>query len=148
MVVAGSVGPRPILTHAQRVCRLYKKSYRCTEDWAVSKSLFRFDACLLRARFDETLKIKDNRVLAKMVDEGEHELFEKQHADPRRFKNDPEGICYNREHDTPDWLMDSWHPWEKVQTLDFFDKREKLKEDFNDYYEKSLAKKYQEAPTS
>ena len=31
----------------------------------------------------------------------------------------------------------------QVQTLDFFEKRLKLKEEFNEYYEKSLTKKYQ-----
>ena len=31
----------------------------------------------------------------------------------------------------------------QVQTLDFFEKRQKLKEEFNEYYEKSLTKKYQ-----
>ena len=47
----------------------------------------------------------------------------------------------------PDWVLDQWHPWEKVQMMDYFEKREKLKEEFNEYYEKSLTKKYQpEAP--
>jgi len=33
--------------------------------------------------------------------------------------------------------------------MDFFDKRQQLKKDFNEYYEKSLTKKYQpEAPTA
>ena len=52
-------------------------------------------------------------------------------------------ICIFREGNTPDWALDLWHPWEKVQTLDFFEKRQKLKEEFNEYYEKSLTKKYQ-----
>ena len=64
------VHPRPILTHAQRVCRMYKKvsmiwyfcvhrkvmlsswqALRTTEDWAKTRHIFRFEACLLRARF-------------------------------------------------------------------------------------------------
>ena len=37
----------------------------------------------------------------------------------------------------------------KVQTMDFFDKRQQLKKDFNEYYEKSLTKKYQpEVPSA
>jgi hypothetical protein len=35
-----------------------------------------------------------------------------------------------------------WHPWEKVQLMDFFDNREKLKAEFGEYYEKSLKKKW------
>ena len=77
MVLAGSVGPRSIITHAQRVARLYKKvrqeapqcrtevyprfvqSYRCLENWSSdSKAQFRVDATILRARFDETNKVK------------------------------------------------------------------------------------------
>ena len=49
-----------------------------------------------------------------------------------------------RECNVPDWSFDSWHPWEKVQYMDFFEKREGLKADFHKYYEDSLTKKYQE----
>jgi len=146
--MAGGVGPREILTHAQRVCRLYKKAYRTTESWAGERHLFRFNACVLRARFDETRSVKDMRVLAKMLEDGEKECWEQQHYDPSIFKTDPGGIVYDREAVAPDWVFDQWHPWEKVQTMDFFDNRQKLKQEFNEYYEKSLVKKYQpEAPT-
>ena len=72
------------------------------------------------------------------------ECWREQHYDPSIFKADPGGIIYNREAVAPDWVFDQWHPWEKVQTLDFFEKRQKLKEEFNEYYEKSLTKKYQQ----
>ena len=67
----GGVGPREILTHSQRVCRLYKKAYRTTEHWAMERWSARFNVCVLRGRFDETKTIKDMRVLAKMLEEGE-----------------------------------------------------------------------------
>ena len=38
---AGRGGPREILTHSQRVCRLYKKAYRTTESWALERYTFR-----------------------------------------------------------------------------------------------------------
>jgi hypothetical protein len=89
------------------------------------------------------------RVLAKMLEDGEQECFENQHYDPRVFKADPGGITFNREGNTQDWAMDQWHPWEKVQAMDFFENREKLKAEFGAYYEKSLKKKWQpEAPAS
>ena len=67
----GGVGPREILTHSQKVCRLYKKSYRTMESRAVERWHFRFNAVMLRARFDETKSIKDMRILAKMLEDGE-----------------------------------------------------------------------------
>jgi len=143
----GGVGPREILTHSQKVCRLFKKAYRTTECWSNEKTEFRFNATVLRARFDESTKIKDMRILAKMLEEGEHECWQSQHYDPSIKKADPGGIIYDREAVSPDWVFDQWHPWEKVQCMDFFDNRQKLKEEFNEYYEKSLTKKYQpEAP--
>merc|ERR1712243_114493 len=83
---------------------------------------FRFNAVVLRARFDESNAIKDMRVLAQMLEDGEKECWREQHYDPSIIKNDPGGICYNREAISPDWVIDQWHPWEKVQTLDFFEK--------------------------
>merc|ERR1712107_593901 len=57
-----------------------------TEDWSKCRHMFRFDACLLRARIDESNKIKDMRVLAKMLEDAEHEVWEAQHYDPKIFK--------------------------------------------------------------
>ena len=51
--------------------RLYKKAYRTMESWAIERYHFRFNAVVLRARFDETRSIKDMRILAKMLDDGE-----------------------------------------------------------------------------
>merc|ERR1711941_162952 len=70
------------------------------------------------------------------------EVWAAQHYDPKIFKTDPGGIVYQREGNTPDWAFDMWHPWEKVQLMDFFDNREKLKAEFGEYYEKSLKKKW------
>jgi len=141
-------GPKEAITHAQRVCRLYKKAYRVLENWEYGdRAYFRFKVTLLRNRFDETRKITDMRVLAKMVEDGEYECWENQHYDPKIFKRDPGGIVYQRPVETLDWHFDQWHPWERVQYMDFFSKRDQLKKDYNEYYEKSLAKKYQpEAP--
>jgi len=136
------VSPRDILTHAQRVCRLYKKAIRVTEDWSMTRCMFRFDACVLRARFDDCARVKDMRVLAKMLEEGEQELFEAKHYDPKIFKADPNGITYNRAGNAPDWVMDQWHPWEKVQLMDFFDNRAKIQAEFGEYFEKSLKTKW------
>ena len=41
------------------------------ESWAIERYHFRFNAVVLRARFDETKSVKDMRILAKMLDDGE-----------------------------------------------------------------------------
>jgi len=141
------IGPQEILTHAQRVCRLYKKALRTSQCWHIQKYVIRFNAAIIRARFDDTRKIQDGRVLAKMLEDAEREVWDEQHPNPFKFRADPDGICYNRECVAPDWVVDYWHPWERVQYLDYFKKREEMKVEYGDYYEKSITKKYQpEAP--
>ena len=110
------------------------QALRTTEDWAKCRHIFRFEACLVRARsrlnsiyclgirdvclsfrIDESCKIKDMRVLAKMLEDGElkhtpasgnslfefvfaaeQEVWAAQHYDPKIFKTDPGGIVYQR----------------------------------------------------
>ena len=56
----------------QIICvRLYKKSYRTMESWAFERWHFRFNATVLRARFDESRNVKDMRILAQMLEDGE-----------------------------------------------------------------------------
>lgn len=43
---------------------------------------FRFNAVLMRDRFDRNKDIKDMRVARTLVEEGEAELFAKQHPQP------------------------------------------------------------------
>ena len=69
----GSAGEREQagVVHVNSAVRLYKKAYRTMESWAVERYHFRFNAVVLRARFDETRSIKDMRILAKMLEDGE-----------------------------------------------------------------------------
>ena len=76
---------------------------------------YRYEAILMRARFDATRKEKDLRKLAAMLEAGEEEWFEKQAYDPFIFRDDEHGIIYNREPHYRDELIDHWHPWEKVR---------------------------------
>ena len=48
---------------------------------------------------------------------------------------------YNREHDPSDRILDYWHPWEKAAYLDYFENREKVKQEYKKYYESSILKK-------
>ena len=78
--------PKSILTHTQRVCRLYKKAYRLLESKHDARINFRLEAVVLRHRFDETRKEDDWRKLAAMLEEGEHEAFMEMHPQPFYFK--------------------------------------------------------------
>lgn len=116
------------------------------EDWANDRAEFRFNVTMLRARFDETRKEKDMRLLAQQLIDGEKELAANIHEDPKIFKNDPGGICFRREHPVHDMLFDTYHPWERAQMREFYDNREKLKAEYDEYFEKSLSKKYKPQP--
>jgi len=136
--------PRPILTHAQRVCRLYKRAFRTMEDYqAYDRAELRYEACLLRHRFDETRKIKDMRVLAVMLEEAEKEQLDQRHIQPRIFVSDYDGIEHHRYHIPYDAIMDTWHPWEKAPYIDYFEKRENMKSDMAAYHDASIMKKGQ-----
>ena len=57
------------------------------------------------------------------------------------FQNDPGGIVYNRQCEPYDFVLDHWHPWEKVKYMDYFEQREKRKEEYDKYYEDVISKK-------
>ena len=74
----------------------------------------RFEAVLMRARFDATRECKDMRKCAAMLEVAEDMLFECQHLYPFKYKFDEGGIMFARVHNFPDYLHDIWHPWEVV----------------------------------
>ncbi|XP_031624853.1 NADH dehydrogenase [ubiquinone] 1 beta subcomplex subunit 9 [Contarinia nasturtii] len=132
--------PTGIITHSQRVCRLYKKTVRLAQSWYTPRHVFRFNAILLRERFDQNKEIKDLRIARELLKSGEQELFEKQHPQPFTFANSPGGIAYGREVDLPDWVLDYWHPLEKAQYPDYFARREQRKKEYVIWWEKQYGK--------
>jgi NADH dehydrogenase (ubiquinone) 1 beta subcomplex subunit 9 len=136
-------GPKAILTHAQRVCRLYKKALRTQFDWSQGRHNYRYECVLIRAKVDETRNEKDMRKLAAMVEEGEEEVFQNQHPAPFIYKDDEGGITFARQAHHSDQILDQWHPWERANYIDYFAKREKLKNEYHAYYDKSIAKKFE-----
>ncbi len=101
---------------------------------------------LLRDRFEGTRKEKDLRKLAAMLEEGEEECFQHKTLQPFFFKNDPGGIIWQRQAVPPDSILDSWHPWERVQYMDYFNRREERKLEYEKYYHQSFVKKEVGAP--
>ena len=80
-----------------------------------SRHDYRYDAVLMRARFDANKDIKDMRKAAALVAAGEEEVFQKTDYDPFIYRNDEHGITYSRQPHIRDDLLDLWHPWEKVR---------------------------------
>ncbi|XP_026482042.1 NADH dehydrogenase [ubiquinone] 1 beta subcomplex subunit 9 [Ctenocephalides felis] len=127
-------------THAKKVCSLYKRALRNLENWRWQRDIFRYEATLLRHRFDLNKDEKDPRVAQKLLAEGEEELFQNMHYQPRQFASSPGGVAYGRDVIPPDWVMDYWHPLEKAQYPKYFEKREQMKKEYIEFYEKQYGK--------
>ncbi|XP_028040495.1 NADH dehydrogenase [ubiquinone] 1 beta subcomplex subunit 9 [Bombyx mandarina] len=132
--------PLGVKTHAQKVCSLYKRALRNLEAYYDRRHVYRYQAVLLRERFDkhakETNMIKANELLK----EGEEELFLKQHPIPKYFATSPGGVAHERVVTPPDWVLDYWHPLEKAQYPEYFKKREQRKKEFVAMWEKEYGK--------
>ena len=101
---------------------------------------YRYQAVLLRDRFDQNRNIKDFREVTKVIEAGENELFLKQHAQPKKFPNSPGGVAFERENIPPDWIVDYWHPLEKAQYPDYFARREVRKKEYLEMWDKKYGK--------
>ncbi|XP_012267908.2 NADH dehydrogenase [ubiquinone] 1 beta subcomplex subunit 9 [Athalia rosae] len=138
--------PIRLVSHARRVCSLYKNALRNIENFAYLKHIYRYHAVLMRKRFDDNAKIRDLRIAKQMVIDGEKELFESMHPQPRSFADSPGGMAYGRTVVPPDWVVDYWHPSEKAAYPEYFARRELRKKEYIEWYKKTypdVAKKIQ-----
>lgn len=70
-----------VLSHAQKVTRLYRNILKNMLSWTVQRELWRREACELRATFDANKNV--NMVEAiKLLEEGEAYLERHKHPDP------------------------------------------------------------------
>merc|ERR1712243_356331 len=123
-----------VLSHGQKVCRLYKKAIR--EMQAVTGNNlvpFRYNAVLIRAEFDRN-KHLDPIAAKKAIDDGEKRVWEQQCMFPFKFHDSPGGSAHGREPPTPDWIQDAWHPLEKAQYPEYFARRDVWKREFIERY--------------
>lgn len=95
---------------------------------------------MLRDRFDKNRNVVDYRDATKAIEEGERELFLKQHPQPRKFPNSPGGVAYERDIIPPDWIVDYWHPLEKAQYPEYFARREQRKKEYLALWDKKYGK--------
>lgn len=89
----------------------------------------------MRQRFEENRNIKDFRVVKKLMEDAEEELFQKLHPYPLYYPYSPGGVCYDREFNHPDWVLDYWHPLEKARYPHYFARREQRKLEYIRLYE-------------
>ncbi|ELT92615.1 hypothetical protein CAPTEDRAFT_160682 [Capitella teleta] len=125
-----------LLSHAQKVCRLYRAGLRALRSEHTQRHLMRYDATLLRNRFDVNAVIDDPIVATQVLEEGMEELRRKDHPLPFKFPNSPGGCAYGREPFLPDAIFDMWHPLEKAQYPEYFARREQRKQEYVDRWEK------------
>lgn len=92
---------------------------------------------LLRERFDKNKDIKDLCYAKHLLQEGEKEVFAKQHYQPIRFANSATGGAYGRESYIADWVLDYWHPLEKAMYPKYFARREQMKDEYVKWYFKT-----------
>lgn len=133
--------PMELPTHKQMIKNLYKRAYRNLESHADYDFVkFRVDAVMLRARFDENKNVNDVVKIRTLVQDAEKELWDNLHGSPIKFPESPGGVAYQREHPTPDWVMDYWHPLERAQYPEYFKRREQRKKEFLVWWEKQYGK--------
>ena len=104
------------------------------------RDAFRYEAVLLRQRFEENHNIRDMRVAKQLLEDGEQELLMKQHYQPKKSPKSPGGTAYQREVVPPNWILDYWHPLQKAQYLEYFAHRELCKKQFIEMWEEKYGK--------
>ncbi|XP_076315351.1 NADH dehydrogenase [ubiquinone] 1 beta subcomplex subunit 9-like [Tachypleus tridentatus] len=129
-----------LVSHTVKVCSLYKRALRNLESYIHERPHFRFNAVLLRQRFEENRNITDMRIAKQLIEQGEDELFHKSHYQPLKFPCSPGGVAYERVVGSPDWVLDYWHPLEKAQYPEYFARREQRKKEYIELWEKTYGK--------
>lgn len=121
---------REFISHARKVCSLYKKAARDIEAWENDFFEVRFQKLQLRKRFDDNKSIKDPRVAKRLLLQGEEEHESICHDQPPIKPYAKDGIAYGRNLESPDAVMDAYHPLEKARYPYYFAKREQLKDEY------------------
>ncbi|KAM3188191.1 hypothetical protein ACTXT7_000770 [Hymenolepis weldensis] len=126
-----------LIPHAQQVCNLYKAALYNIKAQKLDNFEYRYEAVLLRARFDQNRNVTDTKQAKKLLDDGWKELQKNKAAFPYLYPTSPGGVAYERyDYHQPDYFLDLWHPLEKQQYPDYFALREKRKAEFMERWKK------------
>ncbi|XP_053970877.1 NADH dehydrogenase [ubiquinone] 1 beta subcomplex subunit 9 [Hylaeus volcanicus] len=128
--------PSELISHSRRVCNLYKRVLRSLEDYHHNRLDLRYESVLMRQRFEENRNIRDARIAKQILLDAEETLFKTMHWQPKKFANSVGGVAYEREVLPPDSVLDYWHPMEKAQYPKYFARREELKKEYEELYNK------------
>lgn len=79
---AETMASSEVLTHAQRVTRLYRKSLKHLLSWTIDRAAWRTQALQLRALYDANKNIKDMGKAAAILEEEEKNFEQWKHPDP------------------------------------------------------------------
>lgn len=71
-----------VLSHSQRVIRLYRNSLKHLLSWAIDRGVWREHAVAMRARFDANKDLMDLGKARKLLEDGEAEFEMYKHPDP------------------------------------------------------------------
>lgn len=135
---------RELISHTRKVCSLYKKMSRDIDFWEDDFLEGRFRKLVLRAEFDKYKNIKDMREGKRILEMGEKKHFDLSH--PIHVHGQPlhayskEGIAYGRNLESPDYVMDHYHPLEKAQYPYYYAKREEMKDEYIKLWKKKMMK--------
>lgn len=139
---------RELISHTRRVCSLYKKMCRDVVYWEGDFFEGRYKKLLIRRQFDENKNIKDVRIAKMLLEKAEEKFKEDQH--PYHIHGQPlhpyskNGIAYDRDFKSPDYVMDMYHPLEKAQYPYYFAKREQMKDEYIALWRKKMMKPEEE----
>ncbi|GLB34083.1 putative complex 1 protein (LYR family) [Lyophyllum shimeji] len=82
--------------HRIYVKSLYKRYLKNSLDWTIRRDLWRPQALLIRAEFEQNRDVHDPRALAAILEKAEADLAEKKHPDPYIPPTFPEGTKWER----------------------------------------------------
>lgn len=136
---------RELVSHSRRVCSLYKLMCRDIDFWERDYFEGRFKKLVIRREFDKQKNIKDMRKAKALLQQATAKFKQEQH--PVHEHGQPihpfskEGISYDRALESPDYVMDWYHPLEKAQYPYYYAKREQMKEEYLELWKKKMMKK-------
>lgn len=139
---------REFISHSRQVCSLYKRMIRDIDWWADDFWDARFQKLVLRAQFDKNKNIKDMRAARALLEKTEKKFKDDMHPVHKfglpwhQFSKN--GIAYGRVLESPDWVMDLYHPLVKAQYPYYFAKREEMKDEYIRMWKRKVLKQKEE----
>ncbi|KAL4234261.1 ndufb9 [Mactra antiquata] len=89
----------------------------------------RFLMMKMRGQLEENRNVEP-KVAKELVADFEKQVKHIETPFPLRFANSPGGTNFGRSMPDPDWVLDTWHPFEKAQYPSYFALRDIRKREF------------------